>query len=74
MLCRPTNGPCDEAESCDGVNGACPTDGYIADGVQSTGGTCNPYLCDGHQTGCPNSCAGNGDCLQPATCQTNQCQ
>ncbi len=37
--CRPATGPCDAAESCDGVSPRCPADGALPDGTECGSGT-----------------------------------
>jgi hypothetical protein len=74
FVCNPAAGPCDAEEQCNGVTTTCPMDALIADGQPSTGGACDPYLCDGMSASCPVSCALPIDCVLPATCVGMTCQ
>jgi hypothetical protein len=53
-VCRPSVGVCDPAETCDGLDGACPTDSRIPDGTScddgnpcTQGDTCSGGTCSG---------------------------
>ncbi|RME38168.1 MAG: hypothetical protein D6788_07990, partial [Planctomycetota bacterium] len=62
-VCRASTGPCDPAEVCDGVSGACPTDALSPAGTvcRASAGACDPAeVCDGVSAGCP------ADSLEPA--------
>lgn len=64
--CRPANGVCDEAESCDGTAGTCPTDKFKAATAQCRGaaGLCDvAEFCTGTSASCP------ADNLKPSTAE-----
>jgi hypothetical protein len=75
-VCNPSNGSCDIPESCDGNNVNCPSDVLLPDNVQSLGGVCDPYLCNGMIPGCPLVCAAPVDCLasKADSCNSTVCQ
>jgi hypothetical protein len=57
--CRPSAGPCDIAETCDGVSSACPTDAF-APAATACGGpaldACDTEdVCDGTSADCPDA-------------------
>jgi hypothetical protein len=55
-LCRASAGECDEAESCDGVHGACPDDGFKSGATvcRAATGTCDvAETCTGSSATCP---------------------
>ena len=55
-MCRPSAGPCDVAESCDGVNDACPADAFQPATVEcrASAGVCDPAeSCTGTSAACP---------------------
>jgi len=63
-VCRPLTGICDIAETCDGVNPACPGDSFEPPAVvcraASSGELCDvDELCDGSTANCP------ADAIQP---------
>jgi len=68
-LCRGVNGDCDVAESCTGLSGACPPDGFAVGGVcRISMGDCDPAeSCSGLSPNCP------PDALAPNTqvCRPN---
>jgi hypothetical protein len=45
IVCRPSTGSCDIAESCNGVSMSCPADTYIADGTTCSNGACRSGQC-----------------------------
>ncbi|KAI6214798.1 hypothetical protein M3Y94_00310700 [Aphelenchoides besseyi] len=54
-LCRSARSVCDVPEVCDGVNGNCPTDGYLVDGIQcGLNGHCWKGNCSDTQQQCRN--------------------
>jgi hypothetical protein len=56
FVCRPVADLCDAAETCDGVNAACPADSAASAFVQcrAAGDECDPAEnCDGVNTACP---------------------
>ncbi|MBI4705509.1 MAG: hypothetical protein HY744_30820 [Deltaproteobacteria bacterium] len=73
VVCRVVAGDCDAEESCPGNGKDCPADGFLADGQPSTGGGCDPYLCDGLAATCPSACAGDPDCVPSYSCRSSQC-
>lgn len=44
-VCRPSAGPCDAAESCDGVTLQCPVDAPAGDGTPCQDGLCESGIC-----------------------------
>jgi hypothetical protein len=79
-LCRPATGPCDSAETCDGVSPACPPDGGVPEGAPcgDVSDLCVSNVC--RSGGCVAERA-HGGCLIGATCYapdaidpTNDCQ
>lgn len=55
-VCRPANGLCDVAESCDGSSKDCPPDGFAGAGgvCRLAPDTCDvPETCDGKSAACP---------------------
>ncbi|MBW2527656.1 MAG: hypothetical protein JRI23_25970, partial [Deltaproteobacteria bacterium] len=34
---------------------------------------CSPYVCDGNQAGCPNTCSTNNDCIPASYCDNGSC-
>ncbi|SET10493.1 hypothetical protein SAMN05443572_1011116 [Myxococcus fulvus] len=83
-VCRPVSGPCDAAESCDGVEVECPADGFVAAGVE-----CRPAarvcdaveVCGGDSAECPEdvlevdgtSCDDASACTREDSCQSGVC-
>ncbi|MFP2957869.1 hypothetical protein ACLEPN_08565 [Myxococcus sp. 1LA] len=83
-VCRPAAGPCDAAETCDGVEVECPVDGFVAAGVE-----CRPAaqvcdameLCGGDSAQCPEDvlevdgtpCDDASACTREDTCQSGVC-
>ena len=54
--CRPSAGPCDAEETCDGIASACPADTFVAAGTtcRAAAGTCDAAeVCDGESAACP---------------------
>ena len=54
-VCRSSSGPCDVADTCDGVSAFCPADGF-AQGTEchASTGACDPAeVCDGASASCP---------------------
>jgi hypothetical protein len=77
--CRPSAGPCDVAETCDGVRGSCPADVLLTSGqCRAAPGECDvAESCDGSGPDCPVDgfaastvlCrAAPGDCDVPEYC------
>ncbi|HQL56945.1 MAG: kelch repeat-containing protein [Myxococcota bacterium] len=76
-LCRPSAGPCDVAEFCDGATGSCPTDLKSTALCRAASGDCDiAEYCDGSSNDCPK------DAYHPVTwpcgnaesaCITDQC-
>ncbi|RME40334.1 MAG: hypothetical protein D6788_03515 [Planctomycetota bacterium] len=68
IVCRPSAGECDVAETCDGVSTTCPADGFVADGTACTddGNACTSDTC---QTGaCTHTdTTPAGQCCDPGT-------
>jgi hypothetical protein len=55
-VCRPSAGPCDRAETCDGASGDCPPDRFFGSsrGCRAGSGACDPgESCDGSGPDCP---------------------
>ncbi len=53
-LCRPSAGPCDVAEFCDGATGSCPTDLKSTALCRAASGDCDiAEYCDGSSNDCP---------------------
>jgi len=55
-VCRPANGACDVAETCDGVLSYCPADAFASAGMvcQPSTNACDPAeVCDGVSPNCP---------------------
>jgi hypothetical protein len=70
-VCRPSSGPCDPAESCDGTNAACPANVVITTCIHSDG--CCPTGCNAvNDNDCPSIC-GNGIVEPGEDCETGQC-
>ncbi|HKU38527.1 MAG TPA: hypothetical protein VJR89_10280 [Polyangiales bacterium] len=59
-VCRPTAGPCDAAESCDGSSSVCPSDGFASAGTACGEASCSAGVatlisaCSGSSLDCPN--------------------
>ena len=56
LVCRPSAGPCDVAETCTGANGNCPADAFQPSNFQCrpATGTCDlPETCSGSGPDCP---------------------
>jgi hypothetical protein len=78
--CRASGGDCDVAESCDGINAACPADAKVSATTEcrADGGECDvPESCDGINDACPadakvsatTECrADSGDCDVAESC------
>jgi hypothetical protein len=68
--CRASTGVCDAAESCDGVNTACPTDAFASAATQcrASTGVCDPAeFCTGSSGTCPSdSLSGSGTVCRAA--------
>ena len=63
VTCRAANGPCDVAETCDGISSTCPANGLAAQGTVCRGaaGPCDAAdTCTGSSSACP------ADTFQPA--------
>ena len=81
-VCRPANGVCDLADSCDGVNSACPADAPQPNGTTcddadacTTGDACAAGICTGTTTTVCDpceTCDPEGGCMLPTApgCQT----
>jgi len=83
-VCRPAAGPCDVAESCDGVSAACPADAVSPAGsvCRASAGVCDvAELCTGVSAACPadatapngTACNDGSACTQTDTCQAGVC-
>lgn len=62
-VCRPIAGPCDVAETCTGVSGICPSDGYRSSSYQCnvSSSPCTVNItCSGLSAGCPQNYVING--------------
>ncbi|MBI4704120.1 MAG: SBBP repeat-containing protein, partial [Deltaproteobacteria bacterium] len=71
--CRAPAGDCDLTENCDGQSGECPADELAKDGDPGMGDACDPYLCDGKDASCPQSCAADPDCTEGYYCYGASC-
>ncbi|MBI4514250.1 MAG: hypothetical protein HY699_00315 [Deltaproteobacteria bacterium] len=61
--CRASAGPCDVAESCDGSNAACPSDGKSTALCRAAAGVCDADdYCDGVSDTCPSDAKGSWVC------------
>lgn len=76
VTCRPTAGPCDRAEACDGVNGACPPDGRLPSGTECRAAidVCDrAESCDGVGASCPaDAFLGSDTICRPAISECDQ--
>ena len=84
-MCRAKAGDCDVAETCDGVSGACPPDGYLSYGTlcnASSGACTQSAVCSGYNAKCPDAaqkavgaaCDDGNPCTSPDTCDAlGQC-
>jgi alpha-tubulin suppressor-like RCC1 family protein len=80
--CRPSDGDCDAAEQCDGVNADCPPDSFrpateVCRESADPNGTCDPVeYCTGDSTECPEdvveppgrACSDDDDCTYDDHC------
>jgi hypothetical protein len=66
-LCRPATGPCDVAETCDGVSPACPLDAGLADGV-ACGAPSDGCIATVCRAGACVAERARGGCLVATTC------
>jgi hypothetical protein len=67
--CRAAAGTCDVAETCDGVNAACPADSVVPAfvGCRPAAGDCDlPESCDGVSPACPADVKSTGVCRPSA--------
>jgi hypothetical protein len=67
--CRPTSGPCDAAEACDGTSPQCPADVALPDGT-ACGGGMPPCLAEQCRAGRCESSLAAGACLIDGRCAT----
>ena len=68
-VCRPSAGVCDVAESCDGVSGACPADGFepATTVCQASAGVCDlEETCTGTGAVCPADAKSTAECRAAA--------
>jgi hypothetical protein len=61
--CRPSRGPCDAAETCDGTQLECGPDEVLVQGSVPVNEACGWFACDGLSPSCPESCEDASDCL-----------
>ena len=76
--CRAADGACDQAEVCDGVNGACPDDGPAEEGTAcDDDDPCTQDGCDGEgrcrATPIAGCCVEDGDCDDRDPCTRDAC-
>src|SRR5207253_241488 len=78
-VCRPAAGDCDVAETCDGVNGACPADAFVPSSTECrpAAGECDvAESCPGSGADCPadaqraagTTCTDDGTPASPDAC------
>ena len=81
--CRSATNECDVAETCDGINPACPADEFVANGVtctddgnECTSDTCFNGTCSHDALNDGTTCGGspNGLCDLQDTCMSGVCQ
>src|SRR5207249_4886098 len=86
-VCRPAAGDCDVAETCDGVNGACPSDAFVPSSTEcrAAAGECDlAESCPGNNADCPadaqraagTTCTDDGNPCTADTCDgsSSDCQ
>jgi hypothetical protein len=83
-VCRPSAGPCDLEETCDGTGGACPPDGFLQASLvcRPSSDDCDPAeICSGTSVACPDdakapdddACDDGNPCTTDDKCQQGTC-